>query len=1309
MKFKIVLLFFLFVFGIVNAQIANKSLVITEARITHGQINVYLELTNMGEVPIDLSQYKIGSLTPWNQFLVIDVFNDPFTPQDPTRAMMLPAVILQPGESWIITTAMDFGPRQYQKRIPGFEGFERPQNTGIYPLADALIHIAEPKGDQTDSITPHWQTFTELWEGNGCYFIEHDFSEIDSVTVDQVGGVLDDGGKNFSKAYDVAGVAGATGNSILVRKFSVKNGNPDFANARGVGLDDSEWMPIPEQEDHWRDMFWTLGNHGNYILDENTLESDIIDVNYADKILTIPWGIGRLDDIMHYMVKKPGIAWKYTLNNIRADSIYRSAKTGDKLTIYVLGNELQTATFDIKVKEPSADANFVLPISHENIASIRNNGPIVTNTQNGILDWPRVTKHDNGVDTISGFWHGLPNALRTDSLLKYLEKPINASWELIWVDGVARPDLKNGDKLKVTAQNGAVKEYFLKMQPYNPSHNAELLAITWPDIPEFYRGIYGWIGDTIPGFNRTIYNYRVQVPLDYEGIPALVAKTSDLNAKVEVKRAISLDGSEDQRTITFKVTAEDDSVINIYNIELIKEKESSKIQPNYATPFLSEYIFWEQWNNSMCEIVNPGNQPLDLSDYMFVMSGNNNPVNVIASLALTTDWLSRYDKYVPGYKWVGEQDWFVTPGLLEQDLSVNAIVQPGDVFCMGYIISDGTANIRNYKWNAYEQLDVQFAYDRKGSMRTYTNPWNEPSTGRPVGKWMNNNWYMFKILNDSVKSGLKPATDPKDFELIETLGMGDGTNWIIGGQTTEMSTTFIRKPQYYKGKPGFKESFGTTPDDSEWNAFNRPYWEQFTYWPWVALNIGNDLGQHFMYPQTHYISTVSSVVYKVSDGYSLNERIRGPRTGTSVSDFIGNINKANENQSLTVNSYADGNKLSLDANLSLNDTLIVLSADSLNTTKYIIEVSEEGLSSNAVLTSSKYEIIIEKQPKSATEIEEDGTGIIKGFEYGTSLRTVLANIEIPAGANLTVINGQGAYVPLNTLNFDTSYVNVTVKGDIYFDVLAENGVTKIVYQLQPNTSENDAFILSDVYVVSQKENLVNYIPRGTIAQTLISNVSPSLGATIKVVDKMGYERVGTLYEDDKIVVTSANGLVKRVYHLAMLRTEFILVPMHLAYILSNVYAVDQVLYQVSGVNGSETISSFLSKVAPVTGATAVIVDKDGIIKTGGDIDSGDMVQVTSVDGKIKVFYTFGPLTSASTIQSNNIELYPNPTSGVINVSGVKSGYRIQVYNSVGVSIRDINVQSSIERISLSNQPAGMYMFVISDNNKILGRFKAMKQ
>jgi hypothetical protein len=136
---------------------------------------------------------------------------------------------------------------------------------------------------------------------------------------------------------------------------------------------------------------------------------------------------------------------------------------------------------------------------------------------------------------------------------------------------------------------------------------------------------------------------------------------------------------------------------------------------------------------------------------------------------------------------------------------------------------------------------------------------------------------------------------------------------------------------------------------------------------WLAteiLNIGNDLGQHFMNEPTHYKSTVTSVVYKVSEGYSMEEEIRGMTPGTTVGTFLSNLNKANEGQSLTV--MSGDAQLGMDDLLSMDDVLVVLSADSTNTSQYILEVSPEGLSSNALLTSSLYDVIIENEPKSAS-------------------------------------------------------------------------------------------------------------------------------------------------------------------------------------------------------------------------------------------------------------------------------------------------------------------------------------------------------
>jgi len=1321
MKLKLLLFLFLISAGILNAQDTIRSLVISEFQ-AGGEIDTYVELTNMGEDPVNLGDFKFGKMTPWAT-PIQDVWNDPWEASD---YFFLPENILLPGESYVMTIVRDFGPEQYRKKVPGFENLDIEMQPEMWDLADLLIHDPEIKGDETDSITESLGTkqgappYNVLinWRGRSAFFIEQHINETDSVVIDQVSGVFDNEGQNQDVQYSVAGVEGAVANSTLVRKFNVKTGNLDFANARGVGLDDSEWMPIPEAENKYRDLPWTIGNHGAYNLDENTLESDVIDVDFANKTLTVPWGIRRGDGIMRNMEKKPGVYWDYKLNPNIEDSTSWAVHTDDKLIVYVCGNDLDVDSFTVIAAEPTADATTLVPVT-----DVDPGGGWRDNIQEGLLNWPRITQHDSGMDTITGIWYGIPYATSVDSLLERLEKPSNATWDIIWVDGVEqRADFVEGDIIRVTANDGTTHDYYIQVQSWQPSHNADLAAITWPDIPDFYRGIFGWVGDTIPNFNSTTKNYKIQVPFDVDGIPAIVAKASDLNATIEVSRAANLVGSIEERTMEFKVTAEDDSVTNTYKVELVKEKAIGDIQPFTPEPFLSEVVFRDQWANGFLEVVNPGNMPLDLSDYMIVNVYSANPAEAITWYTGDDEWLDRYNKYVPGYKWVNEAQWQITPAYLQQDLNINPIVQPGDVFVLGSIKTDRMKPSGDWwtgTWPPDEQLDVQFnnvTVPETGHV--YSNPWGEDVDEVIGTKWKNTQYYIFKILNDSVKLGLKAANDPNDFELIEHFGMADNSGWVIGGEATNQITNYIRKQEIWHGNTQVQESFGTDWENSEWYKTDQPYWEQRNAgWPDVLFNINSDLGQHFMIEPTHWKSTVSSSTYSVSPGFSLNESIRGPRTDQTVTDLYNNLVKAHPDQSLTVISSADGSELATDALLTINDTLVVLSADSTATTKYILNVTEEGFSSNAILTSDKYTVEIIDEPMAVGEVKEAadnhiGLGTISGFEYGTQIQTVINNVTLPVGANMTVLNDQGAYVPLTALNFDTTYVAVTVTSNVFFEVVAEDGVTTISYQLLPQASESSAFLISDVYSVDQRDLLIEYVPGGTSTFTFLKNVTPSTGASVKVIDKFGMEKGlnVSIGQDDRIVVTSPDETVQTVYYISMLATEYVPETTYLAYVTSNVYSVGQLKMSISGASGQTDLATFLSRIDPAMGATAFVVDADGNEKTSGDLDDGDMLKVVSADGKFEAMYALNlDLTSADLTEDAQITLYPNPTNGKLNVSGVEVGGRIQVFSSMGANIGDIRVQRSIETVDLTDQPAGMYLIVVSNADKKLGQYKVLRK
>jgi len=1268
MKLKLLLFALILSGGILRAQDTIKTLIISEIRLSHHEDN-FVEITNIGDEAVQLSQFEFGLIRPWN--------NVPWTPENETRSFMLPERELGAGESFVMATVAEFNPKKFREGSDDYR--EKVTKDEIWVIADHVTHIREAiKGETNDSVDTNWWTW-ETQNGRGTYFLKQHM-ENDSVVVDQAGGVFDgeDGLNNPNGFYDVAGVTGATGNSILVRKFNVKEGNLEFV--RGIGADDSEWIPVPIVGGAWRDVFWTLGNHGDYNLDASTLESDVIDIDFDAKTLTVPWGIRSNDDIMHNFTRKPGIAWKYEFSASFEDSLHMSVRTGDKLTIMVCGNDLDMATFDIIAKSPETNANFVIPKYQTdpqgNWRDLINEGEIT---------WPRVTRHESGVDTITGTRFGIPYATRVDSLLKFLEKAPNASWEIIYVDGVERADLKDGDKLKVTAENGAEKEYLIQVRGYRPGHNALLASITWPDIPEDYRDFYGWTGDTIPGFNSGSKSYKIEVPVDVEGIPGLIAKTIDLNAKVEVTRALSVEGTIEERTMIFKVTADDDTTTSTYTVEFVKQKANEDIQPYYAEPFISQFVFWIGWaGTNLWEIANPGNQPLNLSKYMIVGGPSNNPSEALLMASEPEDWADRYRRYVPGYKWVGEDDWAISPSTLEVDLNVSPWVAPGDVFVLGALNSWAGVN-------TLSNIDIDFV----------ANPWDETVGATCASNWTDQNFYIFKILNDSITRGLKAATDINDFELIETWGTGESATpygWF------DFNATAIRKPEFTEGKPGFKESFGEGWwHTSEWYYQDAAYYAGQNIFDYLAGT--SDIGKHYMFEPTRYISTVTSRLYKVSKGYEREhereQSIEGIITNTSVASFYDKIVKADAGQTLKVHAIADGSVLEMDAMLSMNDTLIVLSADSINTTKYVLSVTEDGLSSDALLTSTEYTISADF---------DAGTGSVLGFELGTTLRIVIRNITVPPNASMQIINDKGEYVSMQMLNFDSVYVDVMATSNIHIEVVAEDATTKIVYQLLPELSDEDAFLTSSVYAVSQGKLVIDLVPVGTNVSSFLANLVPSTNATIKLVDKNGLERLdGYVVDDDKVVVTTENGMYSTVYFISRLKQEYVSGGTYLAYILSNTFAVDQLMYKVDGVPGDELVADFLAKITTAEGATAMVVDTNENEKTTGDIDGGDKVMVTSADGKITVYYTFGVLTAFDAISDVNISLYPNPTNSDINISGVKAGYRIQVYNSVGSAIQDMNAGGSIERISMGNQPAGIYLIVVSDDNLSLGRFKVIKQ
>lgn len=1295
MRQKLLLAMLVLSSGLLMAQDTIKTLVITEAKMDRAEQS-YVEITNMGDAAINLKDFEFGRLSPWN-VPDADLGGWPTgAPQVDDQAIeRLPDYVLEPGESYVIGGVNDYVEEAYARDVARFGysedwGQQFLTNPKMWELIDLPVHLVEaPDGDPTDSISRsdvrelNYPSVMETWGGRDVWYLRHHISPTDSAIIDQVGGLFsdDDGSNPDGGNVAVAGVEDATGTHYLMRRFDVKKGNTEFVT--GIGLDDSEWIPIPflgndQYNERQRGPFWTVGNHVNAVIDETTLTSATLEVDWTANTITVPWGVRNDDSIMFQFDYTPGLAWHYDYSPVHEDSAYVSVRNGDVLTIYAIGNTLQEEVFDIVVMEPTADANLVIPLKE-----LTDDGDYVN------AGTPYEVTDGLEMDTISE----IPFACRVDSLTKYLEKAPKADWEFVWVDGNERTDLLNGDLLRVTAEDGSVKDYYLKLQKYRKARNTDLSSITWPDIPEFYKGIFGWMGDTIPSFASAVQNYVVQVPSDVDGIPALVAKTDDPNAKLEMQRAVNLFGSVADKTVTFTVTAENDTVFKDYTVQLEKEKDPENLQPWLGEPFFSQIVWQDQWANAFMEIINPGTEPIDMSQYMLYFGDVDNWVDAIQGSSGVDDFDNRYHKYIPGRIWPDTVAWQSDPGKCITDLNVNTNVFAGDVFVLSDIISTsqayGGGGFGEGDWPAENQSDVHFSKNC---------PWDSPPNNWTALQQWNTHYFLFKIVGeggDSVRNGLKAPTDPDDFVLLDVWGAeGTGATHVIGGEEMQQTSGYVRKPYVYQGTPVLGESFGTDMDNSQWIRTNRPYFQSIGVgWPMDILRITDGIGSHFMNEVTVYRSTVASLVYKVSPGYGMEEEIRGATTGTDVDGFMANLIKADTGQTLMVKSA--GAEISGEALLTHGDSLVVVSADSTNTTKYFIEVTDEGLSDDVELTSTTYEIVLDPPT-------------VGGFEIGTLLRDVVEGVVVPDGAMLNVIDANDASVPLLTINFDTMYVDVLATSNVYFEVVAEDGATKLVYQLMPDSEPSDAYVTSAVFEVDQDALLIKLIPEGTTVSAFLKNLVPATGASWVLYDKFGYERTeGAVVQDDKLVVTAADGQTTVTYYISMLEE----VPSYYhAYVISDKYLVDQNLLTITGVMGSESVADFSANVTPAEGASMVVQNASGASKVDSDMmEDEDMLEVTAGNGIRVVTYTISlDYTGLDDLTDAGVTVYPNPSTGLVNVAGAEPGSRIRVYNAGGVNVSDIVVYSGVETISLEDQPAGMFFITISNAEVVTGHYKVIK-
>jgi hypothetical protein len=142
------------------------------------------------------------------------------------------------------------------------------------------------------------------------------------------------------------------------------------------------------------------------------------------------------------------------------------------------------------------------------------------------------------------------------------------------------------------------------------------------------------------------------------------------------------------------------------------------------------------------------------------------------------------------------------------------------------------------------------------------------------------------------------------------------------------------------------------------------------------------------------------------------------------------------------------------------------------------------------------------------------------------------------------------------------------------------------------------------------------------------------------------------------------------------------------------------------ITASVSVSDFLANLTPAVGASMEVLGKAGTDMLAKD----DQLEVTAANGVNIVIYAIELSTvNVAEYGLDGLSIYPNPTSGQLYIEGLEPGLRIKVFNAVGVTLRNITAFSSIEQITLDDQPNGIYYITISNDKDVISRYKVIKQ
>ena len=105
----------------------------------------------------------------------------------------------------------------------------------------------------------------------------------------------------------------------------------------------------------------------------------------------------------------------------------------------------------------------------------------------------------------------------------------------------------------------------------------------------------------------------------------------------------------------------------------------------------------------------------------------------------------------------------------------------------------------------------------------------------------------------------------------------------------------------------------------------------------------------------------------------------------------------------------------------------------------------------------------------------------------------------------------------------------------------------------------------------------------------------------------------------------------------------------------------------------------------------------GAINSGADWYSGSGTIV-----KMLIHLTPDGITGTNEVAvNNNINVYPNPSTGLLHIDNLSENSTIKVYNMLGAEVASVNNASEFNTVDLSSYNAGTYLVKVFSNNNVI--------